>query len=193
MEIKFCKHCNNKVLPTAEGYCPQCKKTIEDSPVIQPGDLRNNKNHEIEFSKSYKISPQYIHDKLKENFPSTAIIMHSETNPTKIKIKQGLWRGVKFSAHIEELDVKVNDLTFYIPSFIGRVITFIFSILLFSTIITIGVSISMKEFTLIGVLPGAIPGVFIWHWIDRAIVSSFKRSWSAELDKVTQSIMRQNN
>lgn len=160
-------------------------------PTDNETEAKLNTNHESKHAIPPKIRPRDIHDTLKANLPSTTAIIHSGTNPNKIEIKEGLWRGFKFSAHIiEEGGVIVSDGKYYIPSFIGHVIIFVSAILLFSSIAIIGVSIALKQFTLFAAVPGAIPGAIISSWIDRAIIASVKRSWSSELVQVIKAVKK---
>ena len=44
MGIKQCKHCGTTVLPMADGGCPNCRKALEDSPVVQTGQTHSVNN-----------------------------------------------------------------------------------------------------------------------------------------------------
>ena len=129
-----------------------------------------------------------ICDQLAQELPSNSEVTVKDGKLPKIRIRNGLWRGTSLLIDNSSQHIRLVGISYEIPSFIATVIIYIASIVLFSIVLTVVLSVVIGKFVLVGGMLGIIPGVFLSLTIERIVIAKIKRSWEVELHQTIEKL-----
>jgi hypothetical protein len=165
------------VSDSGERAGPQTMK--QNTPVIYPSKVL------FTFPKK---SAHEIQGLLREKLPSHTAVTVSDGKCTEIRIQDGLWRGAVLEITSDAEQSQVTRISYYIPSFLAKVIIFVTSVAAFSIIMSMVLTAVIGEFVPVFAGIGGMAGFAMYTIVKIIFIATIKNSWSVEVHQAIDTL-----